>query len=78
MNCNLCKGLYSSIRWETDTFENIKKKINVFVHEGRVINLGLADDKTPFFIANYQCNECLSYWKLTYPDQAFRGGFERM
>lgn len=78
MNCLICQELKKEIRWEKDSFDNIKKKLNSFVEEKKLSNIGQQNLKSPFLVINYRCSQCSCIWELTYPDQAFRGGFKRV
>ncbi|EGR1890070.1 hypothetical protein BST55_03430 [Vibrio vulnificus] len=75
--CSVCESLQRKINWRNDTFSNIKKVIGQFNEKGDLEELGEAALGTPFLCVRYRCNNCGTVWRLTHPDQAFIGGFER-
>ncbi len=70
MQCNLHKGGFKT-ESEFSQFDNL---INGLVESGQLVDLGRKLDAR-FFEVRYQCSSCGKMWILSFPDQAYRGGW---
>lgn len=70
MQCDLHKGGFKTEN-EFSSFEDL---ISNLVKSGRLTEIGRNPDAR-FFEVKYQCNECTTIWALSFPDQAYRGGW---
>jgi hypothetical protein len=75
--CSVCNRLERDIHWSKDTMGHIRSVIGDFVTHGELRELGEVTPAGPFLTVRYQCTKCNTVWRLTYPDQGMKGGFER-
>ncbi len=77
MSCETCivhRGKFKS----GDEFKLVKEKIRNLVQSNKMENLGEFDLVSPYFVFAYRCLNCGQVWKLSYPDQAYRGTCEEI
>lgn len=74
--CSTCDQIARTIRWSGNV-DDVAGRINVEVGLGRLDPLGQIDPDGPYLMLGYRCRECGHRWRLTHPDHAMRGGFER-
>jgi len=73
-NCSIHKGSFST----ESVFLDFKKKLSAMTEEGYLKKLNQIDSVGPFIKWKYECCLCNQKWVLSYPDQAFRGGWEKV
>ncbi len=77
MSCETCivhRGKFKSC----DEFKLVKEKINYLLQSNKMETLGDFDLTSPYFVFAYKCLNCGQVWKLSYPDQAYRGAYEEI
>lgn len=73
MSCANCKLPIKKFDTEKD-YVKFSESLSTLVNSGKYMRLGL-DVKNGFVEISYQCQGCSTMWKLSVPDQAFRGGW---
>lgn len=75
--CEKCLEIGKAIKWQSGELTEKLREINKFVSSKMLVEVGQVFPGGHSLIVRYQCMECGSLWRLTYPDHAFPGGFSR-
>ncbi len=73
MSCSYCK-LHKGVFKTEYEFSAFEKLIDRLVVKGKLLELGRKEGSR-FFEFRYQCSTCSKIWILSFPDQAYRGGW---
>lgn len=77
MSCSTClvhKGKFKS----ASEFTLVREKLGLLVKQKKMECEGEVNSTSPFIELAYKCLDCGQRWKLSYPDQAYRGGYEEI
>lgn len=72
--CKNCILLTENINWSKDSLREIMFFIVKLVSKGQLVELGEVTPAGPYLSVRYKCVECNRVWRITYPDQAMKGG----
>lgn len=74
MTCNSC-NIWRKPFQTQEQFTQFKKKLVELVDNGILMKIDIEANSSPFHEVFYKCLNCGQKWRLSFPDQAYRGGW---
>ena len=80
IDCRQC-GLPTQYEWgfpAEDDYIRTRKRLSELCEAGVLESLGLDETPDSFYHELYRCRHCGYSWRLSVPDQAYRGGLKKL
>ena len=76
-DCCIAPGYESGFPSEQE-FGDFKRKLDGLVGAGKFEEMGMDNSPEAFYHFLHKCANCGYVWRLSMPDQAYRGGFRKI